>query len=43
MPQQEIRIDYFTDILCIWAHVSQARVDELKKQFGSQIRLHYHF
>lgn len=43
MLQQEIRIDYFTDILCIWAHVSQPRVDELKKQFGSQIKLHYYF
>jgi predicted DsbA family dithiol-disulfide isomerase len=43
MSQQEICIDYFTDILCVWAHISQARIDELKKQFGSQIKLHYHF
>ncbi len=43
MSQQEIRIDYFTDILCVWAHVSQARIDELKKQFGSEIKIHYHF
>lgn len=43
MSQQEIRIDYFSDILCIWAHVSQARIDELKRQFGPQVKLHYHF
>jgi predicted DsbA family dithiol-disulfide isomerase len=43
MSQQEIRIDYFTDILCVWAHVSQARIDELKKQFGSEIKIHYYF
>ena len=43
MPQKEIQIDYFSDTLCIWAHVSQARIDELKKQFGSQVQLHHHF
>ncbi|MBV1915789.1 MAG: DsbA family protein [Pseudomonadales bacterium] len=43
MTEKTIQIDYFSDVLCVWAHVSQARVDELKKQFGSQVQLHHHF
>ncbi len=43
MPQEKIRVDYFTDLLCVWAYVSQIRVDELKRQFGSKIAFHYHF
>lgn len=43
MLQEKIRIDYFTDLLCVWAYVSQIRVDELKRQFGTKIGFHYHF
>ena len=38
-----ISIDYFTDILCIWAYSGQIRIDELKHNLGDNIRLHYHF
>lgn len=34
---------YFSDILCIWAYVSQIRLDELKRKFGKQIQWHHHF
>lgn len=40
---QAIRVLYFTDVLCVWAYVSQVRVEELKRHFGSQIALSYHF
>ena len=43
MHQKAIKIDYFSDILCIWAYVSEARINELKSQFGTQIQLHHHF
>ncbi|MEJ2508643.1 MAG: disulfide bond formation protein DsbA [Gammaproteobacteria bacterium] len=39
----DVRIDYFSDVLCIWAYTAQIRVDELKRSFGSQLALHYHF
>lgn len=39
----QVTIDYFSDTLCVWAYISQIRIDELKQQFGEQIRFNYHF
>ncbi len=36
-------IDYYTDILCIWAWIAQRRIDELNTQLGDKIELHYHY
>ena len=36
-------IDYYTDVLCVWAWISQRRVTELKEQWGDKIEIHYHF
>jgi len=38
-----VHVSYFSDVLCVWAYASQVRLDELKRQFGSQIDLSYHF
>ncbi|MDH4274404.1 MAG: disulfide bond formation protein DsbA [Gammaproteobacteria bacterium] len=38
-----IRLHYFTDVLCVWAYTAQIRLDELMKNFGSQIDISYHF
>jgi len=38
-----LTIDYFSDVLCIWAFGGQVRVDELEQQFGNQIELRYRF
>lgn len=38
-----VRIDYFSDVLCIWAYGGQVRVDELARRFGDDIELHYRF
>jgi predicted DsbA family dithiol-disulfide isomerase len=40
---QKIDILYFTDVLCIWAYLAQARIDEVKTRFGTRIKLHNHF
>jgi predicted DsbA family dithiol-disulfide isomerase len=34
---------YFTDVLCIWAYVAQARIDELNKEFGSSVQVDHRF
>lgn len=34
-----VKIDYYTDILCIWAWVSELRVQALQKEFGDSIQL----
>jgi len=43
MSERPIRIDYFSDVLCVWAYAAQIRVDELKARFGAQIELVQHF
>ena len=36
-------IEYFTDILCVWAWIAQRRIDELISQFGETIELRCHY
>ncbi|PCH96384.1 MAG: disulfide bond formation protein DsbA [Gammaproteobacteria bacterium] len=36
-------IDYYSDILCVWAWIAQRRIDELNKQLGDKIELKYHY
>jgi len=43
MVKQTIEIDYYSDILCVWAYVAQIRVDEIKKEFGDQVHFNYRF
>ena len=38
-----IQISYVSDVLCVWAYVAEARLDELRKEFGSSIELEYRF
>ncbi|MFQ5755910.1 MAG: DsbA family protein [Acidiferrobacterales bacterium] len=38
-----VTIEHFSDVLCIWAYGAQARVDELKRNFGDQIELRNRF
>jgi predicted DsbA family dithiol-disulfide isomerase len=34
-----VKISYFTDALCVWAYVSQVRMDELKANFKDAVEL----
>lgn len=43
MNTKPIVIDHFSDVLCVWAYVAQIRLDELQREFGSQIQIQYHF
>lgn len=38
---QTISLDYYSDVLCIWAYIAQARIDEVRKQFGDQVQVNY--
>ncbi len=38
-----IDIEYFSDLLCIWAYIAQARVEEILANFGDQVRVHTRF
>ncbi|WP_167374188.1 hypothetical protein [Bathymodiolus platifrons methanotrophic gill symbiont] len=39
MATPSIRIHYFTDVLCVWAYLAQVRLDELIKNYASDIEL----
>ena len=38
-----IKIEYFSDVLCIWAYSGQIRMDELKREFADEIEIDYRF
>ena len=40
---EQITIDYFSDILCIWAWISQRRIEELTKHFANKIDIRHQF
>ncbi len=40
---QVLKIQYFSDVLCVWAWIAQARIEELEKEFGAQIEIDHHY
>ena len=36
-------VDYYSDVLCVWAWVAQQRIDELEEQWGEKIELRHHY
>jgi predicted DsbA family dithiol-disulfide isomerase len=38
-----VEITYFSDVLCVWAFVSQARIDAVKEKFGDAVRIRHRF
>lgn len=40
---EPIRVIHFSDVLCVWAYVSQVRVDELREKLGDQVEVEVRF
>ena len=38
-----ITIDYYTDILCVWAWIAQRRIDEINHSFEKTIELRHYY
>ena len=38
-----VKVSYFSDALCIWAYIAQARIDAVKEKFGDTVRLNHRF
>lgn len=38
-----VKLDYFSDMLCVWAYVSQIRLNELQQKLGDKIKIEHHF
>jgi predicted DsbA family dithiol-disulfide isomerase len=43
MSDRTVSVGYHSDLLCIWAYVAQARLDELRRNFRDTIEVTYHF
>ncbi len=40
---QPIIIDYYSDVLCVWAWIAQRRIDELHQTLAEKIQFRYHY
>jgi len=40
---ERVQVTHFSDVLCVWAYVSQVRCDELVAQLGDQINIDYRY
>jgi predicted DsbA family dithiol-disulfide isomerase len=40
---EKLKLTYYSDILCVWAHVSQARIDEVAEKFPNEVSIDYRF
>lgn len=43
MANAPLHIDYYTDLLCIWAWISQPRINELEQEYGNRIVIQHHY
>jgi len=41
--QVAVKIEYYSDVLCVWAWIAQRRLDELRQHFGSDLELKTHY
>ena len=38
-----VEVTYLSDVLCVWAYISQARVNAVKEKFGDKVRIRHQF
>jgi hypothetical protein len=38
-----VDIEHFSDILCVWAYISQIRIEAIKEKFGDVVRIKHRF
>lgn len=38
-----VKIDHYSDVLCIWAYIAHVRSDELQQQFPQQVNWSWHY
>lgn len=43
MMPATLTIDYYSDILCVWAWIAQRRIQELELEMGQKIELQHHY
>jgi predicted DsbA family dithiol-disulfide isomerase len=38
-----LSMTFYSDVLCVWAYISQARVDEVQRRFSDRVAIDYRF
>ncbi|MDX1732883.1 MAG: DsbA family protein [Halioglobus sp.] len=38
-----LTVEYYSDVLCVWAWIAQRRIEELVTQFGDQVAVQYRY
>ena len=38
-----IKVDYYSDVLCVWAWIAQRRQEELSQHFGGEIEFNHRY
>ena len=39
----QISLTCYSDVLCVWAHIAQARIDEVRRSFGDAVLVEHRF
>ena len=42
-PSHKVQIDYYTDVLCVWAWIAQPRLEELNRQWGDKLAIKHRY
>jgi len=40
---RKLSLTYYSDVLCVWAYISQARIDEVAAKFSDEVSIDYRF
>lgn len=40
---EKITVDYYSDLLCVWAWIAQPRLEQLQEQWGNEVTVHHRF
>jgi predicted DsbA family dithiol-disulfide isomerase len=43
MSKATVAVEHFSDVLCVWAYITQIRVDELRDNFADEVQVNYRF
>ena len=38
-----LKVDYFSDVLCVWAFINEKRLEEVEQQLGKDLDIELHF
>ncbi len=40
---QHLTLSHYSDVLCVWAHIAQIRVDKVAAEFSTEVSINYRF